>query len=287
MMFKMLAAEYNFRLGRRRGDVSLLRRAAKQNIHNSRAAAELARLGVPENICTSLLINLAALRAFTNHHQLATQTKDLLELAIRQLEISRGQLFQDVAASYFSGQKRDGFFLEVGTGDGETLSNTHMLEKHFGWRGILFEPDRRFHRSIESSRSAILDTRPAFSSDDTAVQFLEVSRAGELSTLGDFKRVDGRHRFGSYYSAQTVTLTSALEQHRAPSHIDYVSIDTEGSELEVLKGFDLATYNVRFMTIEHNFVAGRRDAIAQYLLPYGYREVCSELSHQDIWVLKD
>lgn len=287
MLLKTLAAEYNFRRGRRRGDIAMLRKAAKQNIHNSRAAAELARLGVPDHICTSLLFNLTGLRAFTSHSQLATETKDLLSLAISQLEISRGQVFQDVAAAYFSGQKHNGFFVEVGTGDGETLSNTFMLEKHFGWKGILFEPDRRFHQSIERSRSAILDTHPVFSSDGSTMQFLEVSRAGELSTLVDFKRSDGRHRFGSTYSAQTVSLTRALKLHEAPRSIDYVSIDTEGSELEVLKGFDLKAYDVRFMTIEHNFVPGRREAISQYLLPYGYREICPELSYHDIWVLKD
>ncbi len=286
-MFKKLAAEINFRKGRRQGHIPTLKRAAMQDLHNSRAAIELARLGVPENICASLFISLNGLRVFAIKNRFRPEAKELLHLAVSQLEDSRGQFFQDVAALYFSGQKRNGFFVEVGTGDGETHSNTFMLEKQFDWRGILFEPDRRFHAGIRQLRNAVLETRPVYSSDDRTLQFLEVSRAGELSTLADFKREDGRYRTGTAHAVETVTLTTALRLHNAPTDIDYVSIDTEGSELEVLKGFDLDAYNVKFLTIEHNFAPDKKKALADYLRPYGYREVFSEFSYLDIWLLKD
>lgn len=285
-MLKKIAAEINFRIGRRRKDVPTLRRAAMQNIYDARAAFELARLGIPENVCATLLSSLSGLRTFATSGHLGADRKEVLRLMIRYLEISRGQFFQDIAALYFSEQKRNGFFVEVGTGNGELLSNTHMLEKQFEWQGVLFEPDRRFHDSIRRLRSARLDTRPAFSHDDQSMEFLEVSRAGELSTLSNYKREDGRYRTGSTYTVQTITLTSALRHYDAPRDIDYVSIDTEGSELEVLKGCDLNAYNIRFLTIEHNFTPRKKEAIAEYLRPYGYHEVLPEFSYHDIWLLK-
>ncbi|MEZ6131731.1 MAG: FkbM family methyltransferase [Planctomycetaceae bacterium] len=286
-MFNKIMAEYNFRTGRRRHDTTRLTRAARQDRYNIRAAMELSRMGSPDAVCSSLLMTLAGLRDFAIRNQLDDEAREFLQLTIQQIEHSRGQCFQDTAAVYFSRQKRDGYFVEIGTGNGEHLSNTFMLEKQFGWSGILFEPDRRFHESIAERRSAILDERPVFSSDDQVLQFMEVSRAGELSTLSDFRREDGRHRFGACREVRTTTLTSALEHHNAPKTIDYVSIDTEGSEMEVLQGIDFDRYDIRFLTIEHNFVEGKQKALADFLAPHGYRPVLEGFSCQDIWLVKD
>ena len=196
-MFNKIMAEINFRSGRRHHDSRKLSLAAKQDRYNVRPAVELSRMGSPEAICHSILMTLAGLRDFAIKHKMDGDAKAFMQLAIEKLEFSRGQCFQDIAALYFSGGKQNGFFVEVGTGNGEQLSNTFLLEKQFDWNGILFEPDRRFHDSIGQLRSAKLDERPVYSTDDKVLQFLEVSRAGELSTLSEFRRKDGRFRFGS------------------------------------------------------------------------------------------
>ena len=162
-----------------------------------------------------------------------------------------------------------------------------MLEKSFGWKGILFEPDRRFHDSISNLRTVTLDRRPVYCRDDEAMKFLEVSTSGELSTLNKFRRADGRFRTGSRHEVKTTTLNSALRLLDAPRNIDYVSIDTEGSELEVLQGLDLNHYNVGFLTIEHNFEMEKKHAITEYLAPFGFKPVLEEFSYQDIWLVRD
>lgn len=286
-MFKKIMAEFNFRSGRRQHDTAKLTLAATQDRYNIRAAMELSRLGSPDAICQSILLTFAGLRDLAINNPLESAARAFMQLALQELEYSRGQCFQDIAALCFSGKKRSGFFVEVGTGNGELLSNTFMLEKRFGWQGILFEPDRRFHESIGRLRTAKLDERPVYSSDDKALQFLEVSRAGELSTLSEFRRADGRSRKGSRREVRTTSLNSALKLHNAPRDIDYISIDTEGSELEVLQGLDFNQYKVGFLTIEHNFVPGKKEAFAEYLAPFGFKPVLTEFSTQDIWLVNE
>jgi len=232
-------------------------------------------------------MSLSGLRDFANGHPLSDDSNELLELIARHLQSSRGQSFQDVVALWATGEKRDGYFVEVGTGNGETLSNTYLLEKHFGWRGVVFEPDRRFHESIAASREAILDTRAVYSADDRVCDFMEVGRSGELSTLTHHLGDDGRSRRGQTHQVSTVTLNRALAEHGAPESIDFISIDTEGSELEVLEGLDLNRYHVGLLVIEHNFVAGRKRRLLDHLTPFGYREVFPEFSHQDVWLVRD
>jgi FkbM family methyltransferase len=285
-MLKKILAEVNFRNGRRSKDSAKLSLAAQQDRYNIRAAIELSRLGAPRELSQSLVLVLAGLRDCAVQNAMDVESADFMEMVIGELENSRGQCFQDIAALYFSGKKRNGFFVEVGTGNGEQLSNTFILEKAFNWQGILFEPDRRFHESISAKRTATLDVRPVYSCDDEAMDFLEVSKSGELSTLNKFRRADGRSRRGTQYEVRTTTLNSALRLHGAPRDIDYISIDTEGSELEVLRGLDLNKFNVRFFTIEHNFEEDKKKAIKDYLEPLGYRTVLESFSHMDIWMVK-
>tara|TARA_R110000796_G_scaffold16566_2_gene51624 strand:- start:482 stop:919 length:438 start_codon:yes stop_codon:yes gene_type:complete len=49
----------------------------------------------------------------------------------------------------------------------------------------------------------------------------------------------------------TITLTDLLNLYNAPNKIDYISIDVEGSELEVLAGFDFSQYDVKMFSIEY------------------------------------
>jgi hypothetical protein len=69
---------------------------------------------------------------------------------------------------------------------------------------------------------------------------------------------------------ETRTLSSILDEYGAPEFIHYMSIDTEGSEMEILRGFDFNRWTVGYMTIEHNFDEPKRKAIREYLRQRGY-----------------
>ena len=69
----------------------------------------------------------------------------------------------------------------------------------------------------------------------------------------------------------TITLNDLLEQSNAPLYIDYLSLDTEGSELEILKSVDFSRYKFGIIDVEHNFVEPRRSQIRNLLESNGYK----------------
>lgn len=88
----------------------------------------------------------------------------------------------------------------------------------------------------------------------------------------------------STYEVRTISLVDLLALYKAPSVIDYLSIDTEGSELDILSAFDFSKYTVRLITVEHNYTSNR-ESIHALLARHGYHRVFSELSAWDDWYI--
>ncbi|ESX65407.1 methyltransferase [Mesorhizobium sp. LSHC420B00] len=195
---------------------------------------------------------------------------------------SHSQLVQDIVCVLVSEQKREGYFVEVGVGDGETLSNTLLLERDFGWRGILAEPANRFEAAIRGKRKATLDTRAVAARSGDTLVFEEDVHLGELSGLAGVREARGNQTLRKY-QVKTITLDDLLDQHDAPDYIDYLSIDTEGSELQVLEGLSLNRRRVGLFTIEHNLNLEKIAALRQRLIPLGYRQIFANVSNFDIW----
>ena len=68
---------------------------------------------------------------------------------------SKSQIFQDAFVLYFLELKKNGFFLEIGAGDGLNISNTYVLEKSFNWKGIVCDPLPTWHKSLEKNKSLL------------------------------------------------------------------------------------------------------------------------------------
>lgn len=200
------------------------------------------------------------------------------------LNHSKSQLGQDVLALSVVGASRKGYFVEFGATDGVSLSNTHLLEKRFGWQGLLCEPARGWHSDLMKNRSAELDWRCVHTNSDLMVDFLE-TKLPELSTMRGFG-TDDMHapvrEDNEAYEVETVSLLDLLKSHSAPKHIDFMSIDTEGSEFEILNAFDFNQYSFGTITVEHNYTSNR-EKVRTLLLSKGYRQVYPELSDFDDW----
>ena len=67
---------------------------------------------------------------------------------LKLLPASKAQLHQDLFVLSELGLKRSGYFVEFGAASGESLSNTHLLEKSFDWQGILAEPAKYWHPAL-------------------------------------------------------------------------------------------------------------------------------------------
>ena len=203
------------------------------------------------------------------------------------LQESSGQLRQDLWILSETGFKRGGFFVEFGAADGHRLSNTHILEKGFGWEGIVAEPARIWRSTLISNRQCSLDFRCVWHESGRSIEFVEVETP-ELSTTTEHRFGDlhseSRSR-GTTYEVETVSLNDLLLHHQAPTEIDYVSIDTEGSEYTILQAFDFDRWSVKCFSIEHNHT-DNLGLIRSLLARNGYEQVFAEISDFDAWFIR-
>ena len=203
------------------------------------------------------------------------------------LKKSKAQLRQDLFVLSEIGYKNDGYFVEFGATNGVELSNTYLLEKEFHWKGILAEPARCWSQNLKNNRTCNIETKCVWSSSNSVLTFNEVSSA-ELSTINIFSSSDNHkdeRKHGKTYEVETISLTDLLDKYKAPQKIDYLSIDTEGSEFEILKSFDFDKYEFKVITCEHNFTL-MREKIYQLLTSKGYTRKFEDISKFDDWYVK-
>jgi Methyltransferase FkbM domain len=200
---------------------------------------------------------------------------------------SRSQVFQDLFVLYHFREKPYGFFVEFGATNGVDLSNSYLLEKQFQWNGILAEPARCWREALKRNRGCIIDNRCVWEKSGEQLQFKEVA-IPELSTIEVFTEKDRNAPLradGELYPVTTVSLNDLLGEHKAPRIIDYMSVDTEGSELRILSAFDFDRYDVRAMSIEHNDTEDR-EKIYSLMVSRGYRRVFEKFSRWDDWYVR-
>jgi FkbM family methyltransferase len=211
----------------------------------------------------------------------SSETLRLLEILPR----SSSQARQDIFVLDALGFKEQGYFVEFGAADGIKTSNTYLLENSFGWTGILLEPARVWHDRLRRNRSAVVDTRCVWSDSDSMLTFVERELAGRSSVATIPSAQDDTVEevgVSRTYPVQTVSLLDGLRQHDAPPRIDYLSVDTEGSEFAILDAFDFGAYRFSVITCEHNYGASR-ELIHELLSRHGYRRVHEEFSQFDDW----
>ncbi|MCK1468417.1 FkbM family methyltransferase [Bradyrhizobium sp. CW10] len=211
-----------------------------------------------------------------------------LRYCLDHLAESQGQLFQDLFVLHELSEKTNGFFVEFGATNGKSLSNTFLLEKKYGWTGILAEPAKAWHSELQANRSCAIDHRCVAERTGDLVSFNETELL-ELSTIDKFSSNDARaneRASGKRYEVQTVSLNDLLSQHDAPADIDYLSVDTEGSELSILQNLDFVRYKPKIVTVEHNFVTNARSAINALLAREGYIQKYPQFSIFDDWYVR-
>jgi len=200
---------------------------------------------------------------------------------------SLSQMHQDLFVLQELGEKRNGFFVEFGASDGLLFSNTALLEREFGWTGILAEPAKLYHDQLMRNRKCSLDFRCVWPTTGELIDFSETS-APELSTATSFfDSSDAPRKEIERYQVETVSLNDLLANHFAPTEIDYISVDTEGSEYDILSAFDFDARNVRIFTIEHNwFHTPARQNIYELMTSKGYKRIFEFFSQWDDWYVR-
>lgn len=181
------------------------------------------------------------------------------------------QLGQDkwILGKVFPGVS-NGYFVDIGAWDAEVDSNSKALEER-GWAGICIDP---FPRNWVNRRCRLFE-EVVYSKKGETIQFRHAD------VLGGIDQHIGHHKseVASFPIIELITTTidDILDRAKAPPFIHFISIDTEGSELEILKAFPFSDHRVGAFAIEHNSEEPKRQQIRTLLEANGYRFVREQL----------
>jgi FkbM family methyltransferase len=162
----------------------------------------------------------------------------------------------------------DGFFVDVGSGDGELHSNTAALERR-GWTGICVDP---FPTNM-GSRTCRMFKEVVWSTPGRVMTFQKADGFGGLTdTLDTWKEQAMK---APSVELTTVTMDDILTRAKAPAFIHFLSLDIEGAELEALKAFPFDRIRLGAIALEHNHEEPKRTQIVELLAARGYRRIHS------------
>ncbi len=230
---------------------------------------------------------VAAKTEASRHPQAHLAQRLAIHLSSQTYEQSVSQNFQDRFVLFALGERRgQGYFVEFGVDDGLELSNTYLLERDLGWSGIVAEPNPARQTAVRRYRHCHISDHCVWSRSGEKVRFQVVDLYPALSTIAEYQDVDYKDRSrATTIEVPTITLNDLLKQHNAPRRIDYISIDTEGSELAILEAFDFTAYDVSVFTIEHNFTPARAK-LHRLMQQQGYTRVLEAFSRWDDWYVR-
>jgi FkbM family methyltransferase len=163
-------------------------------------------------------------------------------------QIQVDQLQENTLVWEFFGCKTNGFFVEVGANDPFMLSQTWMLEQK-GWTGVLVEPLAACCANLRRYRKARIVQVACAAPHQTGKATFH--GAGARSSLVP-NAFDPKVRYKTTETVQAVTLNDVLQQVAAPRVIDFLSIDTEGTEGDVLAGLDLTRFQPTLILVEYH-----------------------------------
>ncbi len=175
-----------------------------------------------------------------------------------------------------------GYFVELGANDGIKQSNSLYFERYRGWRGLLIEAAPQNFLKCRQNRAQQSTVYCAacvsFEHDQEFVRMVYSDlMSTPISSKSDISDPSAHAKLGNKYlqngeinfefGAVARTLNSLLLEASAPKQIDFLSLDVEGFEQEVLKGVDHETFRFKYILVECRDI----DRMSAYLNENGYR----------------
>jgi len=190
----------------------------------------------------------------------------------------------DFAATFFNG-KNNGVYIDIGANDGVTWSNSLTFEINYGWKGICIEPHPiAFQKLINNRNSTNLNI--AISDNNNELEFLSIEGHAEMLS-GLVSKYDPQHiqriqRETQQHGDKVTTLkikcsklTDILYEHNI-QHVNYLSIDTEGSEISVIEGIDFTKNSFDLISLECNYDPEPLHKIMETKGFYFLTKICSD-----------
>jgi FkbM family methyltransferase len=184
--------------------------------------------------------------------------------------------------------KKNGFYIDVGAYDGITYSNTLDLDNGLSWKGICIEPIPEIYDKLVKNRSNAECINVAAGKENKDVEFWHVEGYAEMLS-GIASCYDGAHiarinneikRYGG--SIKKIKINIIMLKDIINKPVDYLSIDAEGSELNVIKGLDIYSNRPKLISLEDN---GYTNDPFLFLESNGYKrlqKVCGDVFYESI-----
>jgi FkbM family methyltransferase len=204
---------------------------------------------------------------------------------------SESQIFQDLFVLNELNFKENGYFVEIGAADGKYLSNTYLLEKNFNWDGLVVEPAKIWESRLKKNRNSLVSLDCVHSESNISIEFNETEKP-EFSRSNINNKIEKdlheylRIKNNTVYELNTLSINDLFAKYNVGNRIDYLSIDTEGTEFIILNSLDFDKYDISIITVEHNYTLNR-EKLYNLLTKKGYTRVQDEFSKVDDWYVKN
>lgn len=186
------------------------------------------------------------------------------------------QFEEDKILYAFFGDKKSGVCVEVGANDGVNDSNSYFFEQR-GWTCILIEPNPALCQEIRKVRTAQLyECAVSYETGSATLYIAEgAERSHGVSTISRDQQVHDKIKSYGFsrrpIQVKTRTLDDILLESELETTIDFISIDVEGHELQVLEGFSIDKWKPLIIIVEDN-ENYKDNRVRSYLKKYGYKE---------------
>ena len=165
--------------------------------------------------------------------------------------------------------KENGYFVEVGAYDGINMSNTYLLENKYKWTGICIECNPIHFNNLNKNRLYCNKCNYAVYNEDNKIMNFINDNDGGCS--GFVETNTHTHILNkNIIQVETKKLSTILDDFNAPNFIEFLSIDTEGSEFDILNAHNFDKYLFGYICVEHNFIDKNRKKIRELLKSKGY-----------------
>lgn len=192
------------------------------------------------------------------------------------------QYKQDMFLRYFLfPNKNNGFFLDIGGNNPIMINNTYYFE-NIGWNGLAFEPVKRNSELWKENRTTKCLQIALGGEKEAEMEFVEY----EDDVMSGIKgKVDFEGEIKNTYKVKVRPLKNVLKEYDI-RQVDFMSLDVEGGEIEVLKGIDFDEVDIYSILIENNKGTEKAKAIRKFLIKQGYY-FYGRLWLDDLWVKRD
>lgn len=252
------------------------------------------------NLCSNLdnkIDNLIQIQRLLNQHYLDNIEKKISALFeiyklsninnVNNVEDFKGQIGHDIIAYLCLKNKKNGFYIDIGAYDGIKLSNTYIFEK-LGWNGFCVEANPKTFESLKKNRRCDAYNYALSSVKNEKAKFI-TSSVDVLDVLEMHKTDRHENRIIKesnnnikYIEVPTITFEELMNKYENIEHIDFMSLDIEGGELDVLKSINFNKYSFGLITVEFN---NNYNEIKHLMFSNGYKVLIE--NHFDIIFIKN